>query len=198
MVRRKAQARHSSSTNSKALDLNAYSLDRVRNFGIVAHVDHGKSTLADRLLEAAGAVEANKENKQLLDKLQVERERGITVKAQTATIIREGYLLNLVDTPGHVDFSSEVTRSLAACQGVLLLVDATQGVQAQTVSNFFLAFANDLTVIPVLNKVDLPHADPAGCAEQLLDAFDVDPDDVILASAKTGQGVDDILNAIIE
>ncbi|CAH3184293.1 unnamed protein product, partial [Porites evermanni] len=139
------------------IDMSQFPVSKIKNFSIIAHIDHGKSTLADRLLEMTGTISRNSDNKQVLDKLQVERERGITVKAQTASLFYnykgETYLLNLIDTPGHVDFSYEVSRSLAACQGVILLVDSSQGVQAQTVSNFFLAFDKDLHIIPVLNKV---------------------------------------------
>ena len=145
-------------------------IDRYRNFCIVAHVDHGKSTLSDRLLEITGTIQPGGQ-KQFLDKLDVERERGITVKAQTCSMIYthegEDYLLHLVDTPGHVDFRAEVSRSYASCGGALLLVDASQGVQAQTVANFYLAFAQGLTLVPVLNKVDLPHADPPRVLEQM-------------------------------
>ena len=158
---------------------------------IIAHIDHGKSTLADRLLEYVGAIlPTNVENQRVLDKLKVEKDRGITVKAQTASVMYRceadgrDYLLNLIDTPGHVDFNSEVSRSLVNCQGVILLVDANQGVQAQTVSNFFLAFGLDLTVVPVINKIDLPGADPDSVKEQMMTLFEIDPDTVILASAK--------------
>ena len=158
-------------------DLSSIPLDRIRNFSIVAHIDHGKSTLADRILEHVGAVAVSSDNKQILDRLPVERERGITVKAQTASVVYEHadqtYLLNLIDTPGHVDFSSEVSRSLSACQGVVLLVDANQGVQAQTVSNFYLAFGNDLAIVPALNKIDLPNAQPDYVKEQVRRATSV-------------------------
>ncbi|KAL6778730.1 EFG11 [Auxenochlorella protothecoides x Auxenochlorella symbiontica] len=172
----------------------------IRNFSIIAHVDHGKSTLADRLLELTGAI--NPGAKQYLDKLQVEKERGITVKAQTASLVfkheGEQYLLNLIDTPGHVDFSYEVSRSLAACQGAILLVDASQGVQAQTVANFWLAFEQDLAIIPVLNKIDAPGAEPARVTAQLAEAFDLDPAAVLAISAKTGAGLDRVLPAVVE
>ncbi len=176
-------------------------LDRFRNFCIVAHVDHGKSTLSDRLLELTGTIAAGG-NKQILDKLDVERERGITVKAQTCSMIYnykgEDYLLHLVDTPGHVDFRAEVTRSYASCGGALLLVDASQGVQAQTVANFYLAFSQGLHLIPIINKVDLPSADTARALEQMQTAFELDPAKALLVSAKTGQNVEAILPAVVE
>lgn len=179
----------------------AIPIDRYRNFCIVAHVDHGKSTLSDRLLELTGTIEPGT-NKQVLDKLDVERERGITVKAQTCSMIYshkgEDFLLHLVDTPGHVDFRAEVSRSYASCGGALLLVDASQGVQAQTVANFYLAFSQGLSLIPVINKVDLPHADPPRALEQMHDAFELDPESAVLVSAKTGLNVESILPAVIE
>jgi elongation factor 4 len=176
-------------------------IERYRNFCIVAHVDHGKSTLSDRLLELTGTIQPGG-NKQILDKLDVERERGITVKAQTCTMIYnhkgEDYLLHLVDTPGHVDFRAEVSRSYASCGGALLLVDASQGVQAQTVANFYLAFAQGLTLVPVLNKVDLPHADSPRVLEQMHETFELDPDDAVLVSAKTGLNVPALLPAVVD
>ncbi|OAP65545.1 translation factor GUF1, mitochondrial [Fonsecaea erecta] len=179
----------------------AIPIERYRNFCIVAHVDHGKSTLSDRLLELTGTIQPGS-NKQVLDKLDVERERGITVKAQTCSMIYnykgQDYLLHLVDTPGHVDFRAEVSRSYASCGGALLLVDASQGVQAQTVANFYLAFAQGLSLIPVINKVDLPHADAPRALEQMHDAFELDPDSAVLVSAKTGLNVESILPAVIE
>lgn len=186
------------------VDLRQYPPRLVRNFSIIAHVDHGKSTLADRLLELTGTIRKGLGQPQFLDKLQVERERGITVKAQTATMFynnhkaNERFLLNLIDTPGHVDFSYEVSRSLAACQGVLLLVDAAQGVQAQTVANFYLAFESDLAIIPVINKIDQVNADPESVKSQLKSIFDIDPESVLLTSAKTGLGLEHILPAVIE
>ena len=173
----------------------------IRNFSIIAHIDHGKSTLADRLLEMTGTISSRDMKAQVLDKLQVERERGITVKAQTASLFfeHEGevYLLNLIDTPGHVDFSYEVSRSLAACQGALLVVDAMQGVQAQTMANFYLAFESDLTIVPVINKIDMQAADPERVAKEMQTAFDIAPEDCLLISAKTGVGVEALLHALI-
>ncbi|KAL7639358.1 UNVERIFIED_CONTAM: hypothetical protein RMT77_009859 [Armadillidium vulgare] len=179
-----------------------YPLELIRNFSIIAHIDHGKSTLADRVLELTGAIKKNEENKQVLDKLQVEKERGITVKAQSASIFyhhnNKDYLLNLIDTPGHVDFSYEVSRSVAACQGVILLVDANHGVQAQTVANFYIAFTSELTIIPVLNKIDLKNAKPEEVTEEIMNIFDIDPDSILKISAKFGTGVDDLLKAIVD
>ncbi|TDZ21828.1 Translation factor GUF1 [Colletotrichum orbiculare MAFF 240422] len=177
-------------------------IERYRNFCIVAHIDHGKSTLSDRLLELTGTITASDANKQILDKLDVERERGITVKAQTCTMIYNykgnDYLLHLVDTPGHVDFRAEVTRSYASCGGALLLVDASQGIQAQTVSNFHLAFAQDLALIPVVNKIDMSSADVPRVLDQIYTSFELDPSTAVLVSAKTGKNVIDILPAVVE
>jgi GTP-binding protein LepA len=185
----------------KNVDLKAFTPDKIRNFSIIAHIDHGKSTLADRLLERCGTISDRTKNEQVLDKLQVERERGITVKAQTASLFYEHngvtYLLNLIDTPGHVDFSYEVSRSLYACQGALLVVDAAQGVQAQTVANFYLAFEQDLTIIPVINKIDMNNAQPERVAQELARSFDLDADSAIKASAKAGIGLDEILSRLI-
>ncbi|CAG7629192.1 unnamed protein product [Allacma fusca] len=176
--------------------------ERIRNFSIIAHIDHGKSTLADRMLEMTGTIDKTQDNRQILDKLQVERERGITVKAQTATMVYEfegqQYLLNLIDTPGHVDFSYEVSRSLQACQGVILLVDANQGVQAQTFANFYLAFSKNLPIIPVLNKIDLKNANPERVIEQLSSIFEIDAESVLKVSAKQGTGVNELLQAVID
>ena len=175
-------------------------LERFRNFCIVAHVDHGKSTLSDRLLELTGTIQPGGK-KQVLDKLDVERERGITVKAQTCSMIYnhkgEDYLLHLVDTPGHVDFRAEVSRSYASCGGALLLVDASQGVQAQTVANFYLAFAEGLKLMPIINKIDLQSAEPARALEQIKDTFELDPKSAVLVSARTGLNVENILPAVI-
>lgn len=181
-----------------------YTTDLIRNFSIIAHIDHGKSTLADRLLELTGTIQTKQgtKNEQVLDKLKVERERGITVKAQTASMLHpyagREYLLNLIDTPGHVDFSWEVARSLAACQGTLLLVDASQGIQAQSISVFHDAKQRGLKIIPVLNKIDLPAAQPDRIAGQLQSTFGIDPSDILCISAKTGQGVEAVLEAIIQ
>ncbi len=182
-------------------NLATFTPDRVRNFSVIAHIDHGKSTLSDRLLEVTGTLSTRQKNEQFLDKLQVERERGITVKAQTASMVYEyqgkEYLLNLIDTPGHVDFSYEVSRSLYACQGALLLVDAAQGVQAQTMANFYLAFAQDLTIVPIINKIDMANANIEKVARELDTLFDFQQTDLVLASAKTGIGISEILAAII-
>ncbi len=186
----------------KKIELANYPPELIRNFSIIAHIDHGKSTLADRMLEVTGTLSTRKKNEQYLDRLQVERERGITVKAQTVSLFYKyngkEYLLNLVDTPGHVDFSYEVSRSLYACQGAILLVDAVQGVQAQTMANFFMAFEQNLTIVPAMNKIDLPNADPERVGKELISCFSIDPSEAVLTSAKTGIGIEDVLKAVIE
>ena len=177
-------------------------MKNIRNFCIIAHIDHGKSTLADRLLDYTGSVTAREQQAQLLDSMDLERERGITIKSHAIQMDYEyegeKYILNLIDTPGHVDFSYEVSRSIAACEGALLIVDAAQSIQAQTISNLYLALENDLEIIPVLNKVDLPSANPEEVTDDIVDLLGCDPEEVIHASGKTGFGVDNILKAIIE
>ena len=178
-------------------------LDIIRNFCIIAHIDHGKSTLADRMLQLTGVVGERQMRAQYLDRMDIERERGITIKSQAVRLPWTGadgrrYVLNLIDTPGHVDFSYEVSRSLAACEGAILLVDAAQGIEAQTLANLYMALAADLHIIPVLNKIDLPAAQPAKYAEELGGIIGCDPGDVMRVSAKTGEGVADLLNAVVE
>jgi GTP-binding protein LepA len=169
----------------------------IRNFCIIAHIDHGKSTLADRMLEVTGVIEARQMRAQYLDRMDIERERGITIKAQSVRLPWDGHVLDLIDTPGHVDFSYEVSRSLAACEGAVLLVDAAQGIEAQTLANLYLALENDLTIIPVLNKIDLPAAQPERYAQELAHIIGCDPDGVLRVSAKTGVGVTDLLETIV-
>ena len=173
-------------------------LTRIRNFSIIAHIDHGKSTLSDRILEITGAVEERSMRAQYLDSMELERERGITIKAQNVRVNWKGHVLHLIDTPGHVDFGYEVSRSLAACEGVVLLVDAAQGIEAQTLANCYLAIENDLEIVPVLNKIDLPAADPDLYASEIENVLGLPADAVLHISAKTGDGVAELLDAIIE
>jgi GTP-binding protein LepA len=171
---------------------------RIRNFCIIAHIDHGKSTLADRMLEVTGVIEQRNMRAQYLDRMDIERERGITIKAQNVRLPWDGHVLDLIDTPGHVDFSYEVSRSLAACEGAVLLVDAAQGIEAQTLANLYMALENDLTIVPVLNKIDLPAAQPDRYAAELAHILGCEPGDVMRVSAKTGEGVTDLLDRIVK
>ena len=173
-------------------------LSRIRNFSIIAHIDHGKSTLSDRILELTNAVEVRDMRAQYLDTMDLERERGITIKAQNVRVDWKGSVLHLIDTPGHVDFGYEVSRSLAACEGVVLVVDAAQGIEAQTLANCYLALENDLEIVAVLNKIDLPAANPEYYADEIERVLGIPAEDILRISAKTGEGVPDLLDAIVE
>ena len=177
-------------------------ISNIRNFAIIAHIDHGKSTLADRLIQFCGGISQREFREQLLDSMDIERERGITIKAQTVQLNykyeNEEYKLNLIDTPGHVDFAYEVNRSLAACEGSILVVDSTQGVEAQTLANSYQAISNNHEIIPVLNKIDLPAANPENVIKQIEDIIGIEAKDAIKISAKTGEGVKDLLNLLVK
>src|SRR5438105_11751785 len=172
--------------------------DRTRNFAIISHIDHGKTTLSDRILELCGAVDPRDMRDQYLDSMDIERERGITIKAQNVRVNWKGHTLHLIDTPGHVDFGYEVSRSLAACEGVVLVVDASQGIEAQTLANCYLAIEHDLTIVAALNKIDLPAAEPERVAGEIERVLGIPAEELLLISAKTGEGVPELLDAVIE
>ena len=172
--------------------------DQIRNFSIISHVDHGKSTLSDRILELTGAVDPRLMREQYLDSMDIERERGITIKAQNVRVVWRDHILHLIDTPGHVDFGYEVSRSLAACEGAVLLVDASQGIQAQTLANCYQALEHDLEIVAVLNKIDLPAADPDRYAAEIEQVLGIDAAGILRISAKTGEGVPELLDAVVE
>src|ERR671929_145449 len=171
--------------------------DAIRNISVIAHIDHGKSTLADRILEYCDAVDPREMRAQYLDSMDIERERGITIKAQNVRLDYQGHVIDLIDTPGHVDFGYEVSRSLAACEGVILLVDAAQGIEAQTLANCYLALEHDLEIVAALNKIDLPAADPDRYADEIERVLGIPTDEILRISAKSGDGVPDLLDAIV-